>query len=207
MSIPIDSEATFRIREVAGGASRDRDDVLAVEEPLEIRLEYGPAGERSTRSLSVTMRTPGHDFELAAGFLFTEGILSAPGMARLGITLLAIAAICGLLLLLVKGPMVLWFGLVGVAIAVLYSLGPIPLSSTGLGEFAVGFAGPRSLRATLTGRSLATSRRLGRCRRHLDLRGRFGSRPSRRRLRLLGGRATVGVDRALSSRGRPGLGR
>ncbi|TAG29271.1 MAG: formate dehydrogenase accessory sulfurtransferase FdhD [Verrucomicrobia bacterium] len=43
------------------------DDLLAVEEPLEIRL--------NTRSLSVTMRTPGHDEELAAGFLLTEGLL------------------------------------------------------------------------------------------------------------------------------------
>ena len=43
------------------------DDELAVEEPLEIQVE--------TRSISVTMRTPGHDEELAAGFLITEGVL------------------------------------------------------------------------------------------------------------------------------------
>jgi FdhD protein len=50
-------------------------DVLAVEEPLEIRLVYGPAGARETRSISVTMRTPGNDAELALGFLFTEGVI------------------------------------------------------------------------------------------------------------------------------------
>jgi FdhD protein len=50
-------------------------DVLAVEEPLEIRLGYEPDGERLAHSISITMRTPGHDFDLAAGFLFTEGIV------------------------------------------------------------------------------------------------------------------------------------
>jgi FdhD protein len=52
-------------------------DLLAVEEPLEIRLEFGVASEREQKSLSVTMRTPGHDFELALGFLLTEGIISS----------------------------------------------------------------------------------------------------------------------------------
>jgi FdhD protein len=47
--------------------SQARKDIVAVEEPLEIRL----GGE----SIAVTMRTPGNDFELAAGFLFTEGIV------------------------------------------------------------------------------------------------------------------------------------
>lgn len=50
-------------------------DVLAAEEPLEIRVGYGPTGQREHRTLSITMRTPGHDFELAAGFLLTEGII------------------------------------------------------------------------------------------------------------------------------------
>ena len=50
-------------------------DLLAVEEPLEIRLAF-PDGRHN--ALSIPMRTPGHDAELAAGFLFTEGIVKDP---------------------------------------------------------------------------------------------------------------------------------
>ena len=51
-------------------------DLLAIEEPLEIRLGYGPDNDRKVKNISVTMRTPGNDAELAIGFLFTEGIIS-----------------------------------------------------------------------------------------------------------------------------------
>ena len=50
-------------------------DLLAVEEPLAIRLSFGPVDDRQQRQLSVTMRTPGHDIELVLGFLFSEGII------------------------------------------------------------------------------------------------------------------------------------
>lgn len=54
-------------------------DVLAIEEPLEIRIEYGPENERVIKNLSVTMRTPGDDADLVAGFLFTEGMVKNSG--------------------------------------------------------------------------------------------------------------------------------
>jgi len=53
------------------------DDSVAVESPLEIRIVFGPTSQRKDRSLSITMRTPGHDFELAAGFLLSEGIIQS----------------------------------------------------------------------------------------------------------------------------------
>lgn len=65
------------------------------------------------------------------------GIMDSASMAKWGISLLAIAAIAGLLLLLIKGPMILAFGLAGVALTVVYSVGPVRLSSIGLGEISV----------------------------------------------------------------------
>ena len=69
--------ARVPIGKVDGRITRRREDFLAVEEPLEIRV--------GARSLSVTMRTPGHDFDLAAGFLFAEDIINSASQIR-GIT-------------------------------------------------------------------------------------------------------------------------
>jgi FdhD protein len=52
---------------------------VAVEEPLEIRLGYSTPDGRALKSLSITMRTPGDDKALAAGFLYTESIVSLAG--------------------------------------------------------------------------------------------------------------------------------
>lgn len=68
------------------------------------------------------------------------GILSQSVMARLGVGVLAFAALLGIALYVEKGPVILVFGLLGIALGVLYSLGPVKLSSLGIGEIAVAVA-------------------------------------------------------------------
>lgn len=65
------------IQRFQNGVGVAREDDLAVEEPLEIQLGYMRKSWRVHKSVSITMRTPGHDPELATGFLFAEGIIGA----------------------------------------------------------------------------------------------------------------------------------
>jgi FdhD protein len=74
------SVTPVRLTAVELGDSRKRTaDALATEEPMEIRVD-APGMEQ--RQVAVTMRTPGNDFELAAGFLHTEGLVAATGDVR-----------------------------------------------------------------------------------------------------------------------------
>lgn len=63
------------IRKISGEKVLELCDQVAVEEPLEIQLAYSTANGWMKKNISVTMRTPGNDEELAAGFLFTEAII------------------------------------------------------------------------------------------------------------------------------------
>lgn len=72
--------ATRSVRATAWseGAWVERDDMVVVEEPLEVRVVHEREGRRRVEPIAVTMRTPGHDLELAVGFLLSEGLLARP---------------------------------------------------------------------------------------------------------------------------------
>jgi FdhD protein len=71
------SSLAIDIRKVSGEIQLDIEDSVSVEEPLEIQLSTAVASGAAAKSISLTMRTPGNDADLALGFLFTEGIIKA----------------------------------------------------------------------------------------------------------------------------------
>jgi FdhD protein len=79
---PARAAVPMPVQKVNGRSVLTQAEALAVEEPLEIRLHHGDARARRRQTVSVTMRTPGNDFELAIGFLWTEGLLTDPGQVR-----------------------------------------------------------------------------------------------------------------------------
>lgn len=77
--VKIPGITSVSIQAFSGTDSVEKGDFLATEEPLEIRVEYGPAGARISQTLSITMRTPGADEDLVRGFLLTESIVRNAG--------------------------------------------------------------------------------------------------------------------------------
>ena len=68
--------AAINITKVKNDQSQALPDLVATEEPLEIRLGFGELENRQEKRIAVIMRTPGNDFELAQGFLVSEGVLN-----------------------------------------------------------------------------------------------------------------------------------
>lgn len=66
-----------KIWKIGNLTTEQQSDDIAIEEPLEIQVMYGPENARILKNISITMRTPGNDAELALGFLFTEGIIKS----------------------------------------------------------------------------------------------------------------------------------
>ena len=66
------------VAKIRGNLRETSNDRVAVEEPLEIRLGFRQGDQRITQAVSITMRTPGDDEDLAVGFLFSESIIRSP---------------------------------------------------------------------------------------------------------------------------------
>jgi FdhD protein len=69
------SSLAIQVDKISGDSAKSQADHVAVEEPLEIRLGYKTPEGRTAQSVSITMRTPGDDAELACGFLYSESII------------------------------------------------------------------------------------------------------------------------------------
>ena len=90
--MPVSSETAFRspgilrlpVRKISAEGPEQTFDPVAIEQPLEIRIRYGSAPDLREHSLSITMRTPGNDSELALGWLYTEGIIPAASPQVIG---------------------------------------------------------------------------------------------------------------------------
>lgn len=72
------SSLAIDIDKVRGNVRSAQEDSVAVEEPLEIQITAASTGSSAAKSISITMRTPGNDVELALGFLLSESIIRGP---------------------------------------------------------------------------------------------------------------------------------
>jgi FdhD protein len=71
----VNKSASITILQNDQGATEEITDQVTVEEPLEFSIAFGPQSSREIKNIAITMRTPGNDFELVLGFLYSEGII------------------------------------------------------------------------------------------------------------------------------------
>jgi FdhD protein len=83
IAVPEPGITRLPIQKMVAGNLTESIDPVAIEHPLQIQIVHGPATNRREQILSITMRTPGNDEELAIGWLFTEGILPAQAIAQI----------------------------------------------------------------------------------------------------------------------------
>ena len=71
----MNKSASITILQNDQGATEEITDQVTIEEPLEFSIAFGPQSSREIKNIAITMRTPGNDFELVLGFLYSEGII------------------------------------------------------------------------------------------------------------------------------------
>ena len=72
----MNKSASITILQNDQGSTEEITDEVTVEEPLEFSIAFGPQSSREIKNIAITMRTPGNDFELVLGFLYSEGIIN-----------------------------------------------------------------------------------------------------------------------------------
>jgi len=72
----VNKSASITILQNDQGATEEITDEVTIEEPLEFSIAFGPQSSREIKNIAITMRTPGNDFELVLGFLYSEGIIN-----------------------------------------------------------------------------------------------------------------------------------
>ena len=71
----MNKSASITILQNDQGSTEEITDQVTIEEPLEFSIAFGPQSSREIKNIAITMRTPGNDFELVLGFLYSEGII------------------------------------------------------------------------------------------------------------------------------------
>ena len=75
----VNKSTSITINQSTQGTNKEVSDEVAVEEPLEFHILFGSQASREQKNIAITMRTPGKDFQLVLGFLYSEGIIQNIG--------------------------------------------------------------------------------------------------------------------------------